>query len=50
MTVVDRHTAELSPRILGELREKALADEHGNQLREHLQRCGFAIEEELAVA
>jgi hypothetical protein len=35
---------------LRDLREKALADEHGNQLREHLQRCGFAVEEELAVA
>ncbi|NML34588.1 indolepyruvate oxidoreductase subunit beta family protein [Paraburkholderia antibiotica] len=50
MTVVDRHAEALSPRTLRELREKALADENGHQLREHLQRCGFSVDAGLGVA
>jgi indolepyruvate ferredoxin oxidoreductase, beta subunit len=50
MKVVDRQPAELTPQTLRELRDKALADEHGNQLREHLQRCGLALEEQLEAA
>lgn len=44
MTVVDRHVRTLAPQVLRELREKALADEQGVQLREHLRHCGFSGE------
>jgi indolepyruvate ferredoxin oxidoreductase beta subunit len=44
MTVVDQHTHALAPATLKELRDAALADEHGNRLRECLQRHSFPIE------
>ncbi|MFT4246929.1 MAG: indolepyruvate oxidoreductase subunit beta family protein [Pseudomonas sp.] len=44
MAVLDRHAATLSPATLRELREAALADEHGNRLREHLQRHALLTE------
>ncbi|AST27398.1 indolepyruvate oxidoreductase subunit beta family protein [Ralstonia pseudosolanacearum] len=44
MTVVDRHADTLPPQTLRELRDAALADEHGNQLRACLQRHAFSVE------
>lgn len=44
MAVVDRHAASLTPETLRELREAALADEHGHKLRDCLQRHAFSIE------
>ncbi|MHA6893486.1 indolepyruvate oxidoreductase subunit beta family protein [Ralstonia pseudosolanacearum] len=44
MTVVDRHAGTLPPQTLRELRDAALADEHGNQLRACLQRHAFSVE------
>lgn len=44
MTVVDRHATSLPPLTLRELRDAALADEHGNQLRACLQRHAFFVE------
>ncbi|WCM94525.1 indolepyruvate oxidoreductase subunit beta family protein [Acidovorax sp. NCPPB 2350] len=38
MAVVDRHAPSLAPSTLRELRDAALADEHGLKLREGLQR------------
>ncbi|PHN61099.1 indolepyruvate oxidoreductase subunit B [Pseudomonas sp. ICMP 8385] len=38
MAVVDEHSRFLAPTTLRELRDAALADEHGHQLRECLQR------------
>ncbi|WP_426399016.1 indolepyruvate oxidoreductase subunit beta family protein [Ralstonia sp. R-29] len=43
MTVVDRHATSLPPLTLRELRDAALADEHGNKLRECLQRHAFSV-------
>ena len=43
MAVVDSYVHALSPQTLRELRDKALADEHGSQLREYLQRYGFSV-------
>ncbi|WP_233830477.1 indolepyruvate oxidoreductase subunit beta family protein [Paraburkholderia sp. ZP32-5] len=44
MAVVDRYVQTLEPGTLRELRDKALVDEQGIQLREYLQRCGFSVE------
>ncbi|MEF9387433.1 indolepyruvate oxidoreductase subunit beta family protein [Ralstonia solanacearum species complex bacterium KE056] len=44
MTVVDRHAGTLPPQTLRELRDAALADEHGHQLRACLQRHAFSVE------
>jgi indolepyruvate ferredoxin oxidoreductase beta subunit len=44
MTVIDRHSSSLAPGTLCELREAALADEHGHKLRDCLQRHAFSIE------
>lgn len=44
MAVVDRHGPSLAPSILRELREAALADEHGRQLRERLARHDLNLE------
>ncbi|KJK01492.1 indolepyruvate oxidoreductase subunit B [Burkholderiaceae bacterium 26] len=44
MTVVDRHARSLPPQTLRELRDAALADEHGNQLRACMQRHAFSFE------
>lgn len=38
MQVVDRHARALAPAVLRELREAALADEHGHKLRASLQQ------------
>ncbi|ALU91574.1 indolepyruvate:ferredoxin oxidoreductase subunit B [Herbaspirillum rubrisubalbicans M1] len=38
MQVVDRHAHTLAPAVLRELREAALADEHGHKLRASLQQ------------
>ncbi|MFX1734277.1 indolepyruvate oxidoreductase subunit beta family protein [Paraburkholderia sp. A1RI_3L] len=43
MAVVDRHLRSLAPRTLRELREAALADEHGHQLRACLDRHAFSL-------
>ena len=44
MSVVDRYAASLAPSTLGALRDAALADEHGNQLRSALQQFDLAVE------
>ncbi|MGC8140668.1 indolepyruvate oxidoreductase subunit beta family protein, partial [Salmonella enterica] len=38
MQVVDRHARALAPAVLRELRDAALADEHGHKLRASLQQ------------
>jgi indolepyruvate ferredoxin oxidoreductase, beta subunit len=56
MAVADRAGPHLAPATLRELRDAALADEHGEQLREALQRLGLdesplsAVRERPAVA
>lgn len=40
--VLDRRGQTLSPAMLGELRDSALADEHGNKLRSTLSRMALA--------
>lgn len=45
MAVVDRHAQVLAPATLRELRDAALADEHGHRLRQCLGRHGFPAEE-----
>ncbi len=42
MHVVDAHAHQLAPATLRELREAALADEHGHKLRERLQQLALA--------
>ncbi|MBV2182208.1 MAG: indolepyruvate oxidoreductase subunit beta family protein [Castellaniella sp.] len=44
MTVLDRHARMLAPAALRDLRNAALADEHGRRLRDSLQRHGFPTE------
>ncbi|WP_323029818.1 indolepyruvate oxidoreductase subunit beta family protein [Castellaniella sp.] len=44
MTVLDRHAKALAPAILRELRNAALADEHGRILRDALARRGFPVD------
>ncbi|MHA3904692.1 indolepyruvate oxidoreductase subunit beta family protein [Castellaniella sp. WN] len=44
MTVLDRHAKALAPAILRELRNAALADEHGRFLRDALVRRGFPVD------
>jgi indolepyruvate ferredoxin oxidoreductase beta subunit len=43
MGVVDRHSASLKPATLRELRDAALADEHGKALRACIERHAFSI-------
>ncbi|WP_066457946.1 indolepyruvate oxidoreductase subunit beta family protein [Castellaniella caeni] len=44
MTVLERHAKVLAPAILREIRNAALADEHGRFLRDTLVRRGFSME------
>jgi indolepyruvate ferredoxin oxidoreductase beta subunit len=44
MSVVDRHVDSLNPSTLRELREAALADEHGKALRACIERHAFFVE------
>lgn len=44
MTVVDKHLRFMAPATLRELRDAALADEHGYKLRECLQRHALPLE------
>jgi len=44
MTVLDRHAQALAPAILREIRNAALADEHGRFLRDTLARRGFPVD------
>ncbi|WP_323011565.1 indolepyruvate oxidoreductase subunit beta family protein [Castellaniella sp.] len=44
MTVLDRHANALAPAILREIRNAALADEHGRFLRDTLVRRGFPVD------
>lgn len=43
MAVVDRHATSLTPATLRELRDAALADEHGEKLRACLERHAFSL-------
>ncbi|MDP9932811.1 indolepyruvate oxidoreductase subunit beta family protein [Variovorax paradoxus] len=43
MSVVDRHQRSLAPVTLRELRDAALADEHGHKLKECLQRHALTL-------
>jgi indolepyruvate ferredoxin oxidoreductase beta subunit len=44
MAVVDKHLRLMAPATLRELRDAALADEHGHKLRECLQRHALPLE------
>ncbi|MFV0284318.1 MAG: indolepyruvate oxidoreductase subunit beta family protein [Castellaniella sp.] len=44
MTVLDQHAKALAPAILREIRNAALADEHGRFLRDTLVRRGFPVD------
>lgn len=46
MAIVDRHAASLLPGTLRELREAALADEHGNALRACIARHAMSTEDQ----
>ena len=41
ISVLDRHAKQISPVALGQLRDAALADEHGHKLRASLQQMAL---------